>query len=469
MSEEYVSRCHEELYSSKNKDALTYLMVTRAFKPETIKAYRFGYDVDKLAIVIPRYSDTGKKLNGVKFRHLHPACPSKYTYAKGSRASLYNSHSMKDPVVPEIVITEGEFDCASVFQYASRVPVVATPGMNTFKDSWIKSFEPFRKIYIAFDNEDSANERAVALAEKLKSYRCYRVVLPEGIKDINELVVKTGEATARVWNQLLEDARCLGVPLIKETDEYKNEAVNSYLEGEEMTVSTGHPALDKCFGGFQPGRVYLIKGNTKIGKTTFVLDMLMNAAQKGNKVLLGSFEMKPAQEMIVKIVSKLLGKDIEEEPRLNKEQLIRAIDYIHHLGTVSWINRYDHVKLSELYDAVKIKYEDGFRLLMLDHAQFLMNLGSDKDGAVFTQTARVSKFIKKLTNDFPKLTIIAITELNNNEGTMGGKTLEYDSDAVLNYYGSGLTCEKHRLGGGKYKDKSVQIRWNRTTCSYTVS
>ncbi len=468
LSESYAARMVANLHSPIGRDALSYLMVDRGFKPQTIQAYEWGYDPDKVAIVLPRRNKEGR-LVGIKYRHLHPEAPSRYTSIAGSKATLYNLQCLQDdrPSMDEVVLTEGEFDCASVYQYASRVPVLAVPGMNTFKDSWFKLFENFKKIYIAFDAEESADERAEALATKLKAYRCYRVRLPDGFKDINELVVRTGDKTPMVWNELLAQARCLGVPLTKDTNEYTEEALESYLGSDQKTISTGYPKLDECFGGFAPGRVYLVKGNTKLGKTTFALDLLVNAAQQGHKVILGSFEMKPAQEMLVKIISKMMGRDLTQPPKLDARSFRRAIELIHSWGTLTWINRHDYVRLGELRDAVKSKYEEGYRVLLLDHVQFLMNLGSDKEGAVFSQTARVSKFIKKFTNDFPELVVVAITELNNAEGTMGGKSLEYDSDVVLNYYGTGLTCERHRLHA-KYRNKNVRINWHPLTHSYSV-
>lgn len=463
----YVAACEANLWTNKYKDALTYLLVTRGFKTETIKHYHWGYDAYQHAITIPRYDDQGGVV-GVKYRHMHPDAPQRYTSARGSRSTLYNRESLEGSLVPEVIITEGEFDTAAVYQSMTRVPVVGCPGMGTFKDQWIKSFDDFTKIYIAFDHEESADERAIQLADKLKSHRCYRLKLPDKIKDLNQLLVQAGNSTPGILTQLMQEAKCIGSPLTKETHEYIDEAVKSYNEGDKLQISTGYPALDWCFGGFAPGRVYLVKGNTKLGKTTFLMDLIINMATKDHKCIIGSFEMKPAQEMLLKIVSKLLGKDIEAPPRLDPAQFRRALDLVSSWPTLTWVNRHDHVRLGELYDAVKSKYAEGFRILLLDHIQFLMNLGSDKEGAVFSQTARVSKFVKKLTNDFPELVIIAITELNANEGTMGGKSLEYDGDVILKYYGTGLTCEHHRMGAGKYRDRTVQIRWHPETYSYSV-
>ena len=798
----------------------------RGLKLESIKHFRLGYEPVSTfyapAIVIP-HLDMDGKVCGIKYRHLSPDIDPKYIYVKGSRPFIYNAPVLLTTRFPWVIITEGEIDCISLRQLATQLPAIGFPGMKFWKDRWLKWFERFERIYIAFDQGDQASEEAEKLAKILKDYRCYRVLPPSGVKDINELLTTASqEKGLRIWKQLMREAKCVGVPLIKETREYTQEVKEAFFGAEAKVQSTGFPALDSVTGGLLPGRVYLLKGNTGLGKalkntekvrgltswyeigtievgtkvmgvdgkpykvtgvypqglrdmyiitfgdgskiscdgdhlwtvyqwkqnnkkipcrwkelvtkstiallqdykrcynrarywvpplepmqfeekvlpippytlgvllgdgclvkgtprvstkdkelldylradgidinpvgrvnkgraiydvycrglmdriralglegtrsstkfiprlyleaslqqrvallqglmdtdgyaspkqgvkrnsgseycsisehlvkdmaelvkslggychtssrqpsythkgkklkgqkayrcritfpeklkervkpfrlsrkkdifqylnryeglpicdikkedkkaeatcitttapdklfittgyipthnTTFVLHILLNAAQAGGKVLIGSFEMKVGKEMILKVLGKLMGRNFEKYKDLITEtQVDRMITSVSDFLPVSWINRHDHLRMGELYDAVKIKYQVGYRFLLLDHAQFMMGLG--KEEAVYSETAKISRFIKRLTNDFPELTIWLITELNSQEGTFGGKSLEYDSDVVLSYYGTGLECEKHRVDSG-FKGKKVQIRWNGERCAYTV-
>lgn len=460
----YVRRSQAHLID--HRPALHYLLNERALKLEAVHHFKLGYDPDRGAIVIPHMDPDGKVV-GIKYRYLDPDASPKYIYASGSRSCIYNLPILISTPYPWCVLTEGELDCVSIFQLAANLPVVAIPGMNTFKDRWLKWFERFERIYIAFDNEDAADERAEQLAVKLKDYRCYRLKLPPGIKDVNQLVTTATHAKVLpIWKQLLKEAQCIGQPLIKETAEYIPAVIDNYTGVGQASTSTGYPALDEAMGGLRPGRVYLLKGESKLGKTTFCLHILLNVAQAGGKVLLGSFEMKVAEEMIYKVASKMMGFDLAQRGRvLTPANLERVMQGISATLPVSWINRHDRIRMTELYDAVKIKYQEGYRYLLLDHAQFMMNLG--REDAVYSETAKLSRYFKRLTNDFPHLTILLITELNSQDGTFGGKSLEYDSDVLLKYYGTGLEVERSRIDS-QCNGRKVQIRWDAERCRYTV-
>lgn len=478
LNQAYVEAAQSALLASR--PALSYLMNDRGLKLQTIKHFQLGYEPEiwlpgkgggqycvQDAIVIP-HLDMDNKVVGIKYRFIDKDKDPKCITPLGSKMQLYNGRVLLSTQFPWCIIAEGEIDCMTLFQVASQLPATAVPGMTTFKERWLKWFDRFEKIYIAFDREDAADERAEELAKKLKDYRCYRLRVPEGVKDINEMYNKLPHDKAlTVWRQLMREAPCIGQPLIKETKEYTQEIKDHYFGSGGESISTGFDALDTAMGGLLPGRVYLLKGNTGLGKTSFALHMLLNVAEgKRGKVLIGSFEMKVAEEMMLKVLSKLLGWDLNSRgDKLSPAQIEKLIEGVGSFIPISWINRHDKLRLGELYDAVKIKYTDGFRFLLLDHAQFMMNLG--KEDAVYSETAKVSKFIKRLTNDFPELTILLITELNSQEGTFGGKSLEYDSDVVLSYYGTGLEVQKHRVDS-RHKGRKVQIRWDQEKCRYTV-
>ncbi len=50
-------------------------------------------------------------------------------------------------------------------------------------------------------------------------------------------------------------------------------------------VQTGYPSLDHLLIGFQPGQLITIGSRTGVGKTAFALNLALNAAASGSRVL----------------------------------------------------------------------------------------------------------------------------------------------------------------------------------------
>lgn len=84
---------------------------------------------------------------------------------------------------------------------------------------------------------------------------------------------------------------------------YLNRLQNNDAIFDEIRYPTGFPELDKALsGGFVAG-LHCIGAISSLGKTTFVLQIAENMANKGTPVILFSLEMRPEQ-LVAKAVSK---------------------------------------------------------------------------------------------------------------------------------------------------------------------
>ena len=68
-----------------------------------------------------------------------------------------------------------------------------------------------------------------------------------------------------------------------------------YINKWESAIKTYFPSIDKVIGSLQGGDIFIIGGSTGMGKTCFMLNLVMNMALRKKKILLFSLEMSMSQ------------------------------------------------------------------------------------------------------------------------------------------------------------------------------
>lgn len=124
----------------------------RGITSETAQQAHLYYD--KGRIVIPIFNRDGE-IAFVKTRRdpeLGDDAGPKYTYEKGSRATLYVPPFFDNGINP-IFICEGELDCLRLASIGA-IAVSSTGGAGTFKPEWADFFEG-RETYICYDNDEA--------------------------------------------------------------------------------------------------------------------------------------------------------------------------------------------------------------------------------------------------------------------------------------------------------------------------
>ncbi len=86
----------------------------------------------------------------------------------------------------------------------------------------------------------------------------------------------------------------------------------TYEDKQKNLIKTGYPSIDSLIGGLQGGNLFILAAATGMGKTATLLNIIINMAKKGKKVLMFSLEMKP-EELFTRIAS--------TETRINAERL----------------------------------------------------------------------------------------------------------------------------------------------------
>jgi Toprim domain-containing protein len=213
-----VHRLHEMLLNTPA--ALTYVTQKRGWQLSTVKAARIGYmpqdkrlllaDLDlpdSWRAIIQKFPTdmivyvhlerghltylSGRSIEGK--RHYNP--PREII---GERHPYYNH--LYGPDAEQLVVVEGQADAVTFAEWG--IPAIASAGMH-ISDNLLKAIRAHRRVFVALDNTDDAQERSREIARALGG-ETYLPKLPTGVKDANEWLAQhqaSGEDALAMLNQ----------------------------------------------------------------------------------------------------------------------------------------------------------------------------------------------------------------------------------------------------------------------------
>jgi replicative DNA helicase len=137
--------------------------------------------------------------------------------------------------------------------------------------------------------------RVMAAADEIKRHATDRTVTPD------ELVLKAdaamNQATERIYQRPTDMFSIAGM--------FYDE-IESIVSGKSQVMPTGFPAFDNDAGGITKGEVTVLAGGAKMGKTTLMLSIALDAAMRGLRVAIFSLEMTQS-EVTRKLLTMLTG------------------------------------------------------------------------------------------------------------------------------------------------------------------
>lgn len=167
----------------------------RGLTQETIDYFRLGWNGRRYTIPA-----TYRNIPfGVKLRQsdIPDGVDAKYIQVSGSRVGLFNTDALVG--ANRIVICEGEID-AMLLQQLGYPAITSTGGCATFRNEWAKFFTHVKEIYILFDNDEPGRLGASNVKRILR--RAEVLTLPEGIKDVGELMTTYQAPITWLYNNL---------------------------------------------------------------------------------------------------------------------------------------------------------------------------------------------------------------------------------------------------------------------------
>lgn len=188
------------------------LCTRRGLVDDTLKAFKLGWDGDR--VTIPIYDEFNTLVNirrykwnstDDKYKVINYEDENGNTYGE---VRIFGIERLVDPTVDYIVWSEGEMDriCNEQHGFPTACP---TSGAGTWKPDWAKYFKGKKRVYLAQDNDEAGRIATRKLCEKL--YRVVDVFIinwPENFPikgDITDFYTKCGQ-TSEDFQRLLDNA-----------------------------------------------------------------------------------------------------------------------------------------------------------------------------------------------------------------------------------------------------------------------
>ena len=209
-------------------------------------------------------------------------------------------------------------------------------------------------------------------------------------------------------------------------------------------VATGFKDVDKLFWGWRGGDLLILAARPAVGKTSFALNLAVNAAKLGADVVFFSLEMSGAQ---------LVQRVLCSEARVNLSRLrtgsLTENDWTPILNasdTLSKLNLYiddtPGLSLLEMRAKARRQLKDSKKgLIVVDYLQLMQPPSTRRDGNRAVEVAEISRGLKVLAKELD-VPILALSQLSRSVEMRGDKrpmlsdlresgSIEQDADIVM--------------------------------------
>ena len=258
------------------------------------------------------------------------------------------------------------------------------------------------------------------------------VVVEEAEKMLFNVTEKRVSSEFKPMNILLKGA-------FEELKELKEQG------GEMMGVPTGFVDVDNLFHGFRGGDLVILAARPGVGKTSFALNMAVNAAKAGVSVAFHSLEMSASQ---------LVQRIMCSEARLSLSKVrsghIAKAEFTALREAAKTLSKLDIViddtpALSILELRAKARRELRNKekgLIVVDYLQLMQPATARRDGNRAVEVGEISRGLKVLAKEMD-MPVIALSQLSRSIEQRGGKkrpmlsdlresgSIEQDADIVM--------------------------------------
>ena len=246
-------------------------------------------------------------------------------------------------------------------------------------------------------------------------------VLRQLIKASNDIINLGYDGTTKV-EDVLEKAekRIFDISQEKASDDFKS--INSVLmdtydmiehlyssKAEITGITTGFRDLNKKINGMQRTDLLLLAARPAMGKTAFSLNLVQNAALKGDaSVAVFSLEMSKEQ-----LVQRMLSVELKKlkTGKLSENDWPRIIDAMAVLSNAKiHIDDTPGIKISELRSKCrKLKLEQGLDLILIDYLQLMEGEGNNESRQ--QEISKISRSLKIIAKELD-CPVVALSQLS---------------------------------------------------------
>lgn len=471
-TEELVKAYEDELTNSE--DAKQYL--GQRLGDYDWRSFRLGYDPGRHAIVIPTYNLDGD-LCGLKYRFIGKI-DKRYISEPGSQFGFYHIAGETS----QLLIVEGEFDAMAARTMGFTGTIVATQTnrlTQAQQDNLLKFAVKADRIIIAPD-ADKAGQELIATLNRIGLPKEKVIELtgyPETVKDLGDFAEqKLSKKFLRLVSEAKTELEKLSYgpfDRIHETWEYLANPLNT------NGWSTGFAPLDnKLGGGLIPHMLTAFSAPGKSGKTTFIIQLIVNLIQQNLKTAFISLEMSPTTHVVPSLLSILMQRNIRRMH--DKEQILKliesSIDDLKYMNNLTFMDKYGATP-AELIDSwIRAEAAKGVKVFFLDHVGYsLMDIRD------VNEHSNLSKRLRAITRELP-VHIFAVVQPKQTlagqrvtkHDLYGSVTWSQDVNQVLtlekgeNYQSIVRVTDSHNPLA-KPSDEGIIFFYDSNTCGLTLT
>jgi twinkle protein len=302
--------------------------------------------------------------------------------------SLFGIQHVNLETESQIVFCEGEPDALSMAEAGVNNPVSVPNGASSFGNSMPNGDDPkaqygflwtakeqidaAKKIIIATDMDEPGDSLADELARRIGKHRCWRVRFPEGCKDANDTLLKHGK---EVLVKCVKEAEPWPVAGLYEADRYFQAVDDLYDFGFAKKVTTGYAEVDDIYS-LSPGSLTIVTGLPNAGKTTFINQLMVNAARiHGYVSLICSFETPPSVH--IPVLAEMLLQVPFFKPnaygeRMKKDDLKKTYAFISRHFKFMQQDEGAKASIADLIERIKIAvFRWGIRCVVIDPYSYI--------------------------------------------------------------------------------------------------
>jgi len=216
------------------------------------------------------------------------------------------------------------------------------------------------------------------------------------------------------------------------------ELEKAYNNKDDDSKQTGIVDLDNAMGGLHPDEVTILAARPAVGKTALGIQIMLNFARKGNKVILFSREMSQTRnaKRLISNQGNIDGQKIRTG-KLKDEDWGKVVQACSELSNMDIYINDQAGTVPEIRAICREKQQkDGLDLIVIDYLQLLRN--TNKHDTREREVAEMSRAIKEMNLEM-KIPVILLSQLSrtaaNKRPTLDtlreSGAIEQDADNVI--------------------------------------
>ena len=221
-----------------------------------------------------------------------------------------------------------------------------------------------------------------------------------------------------------------------------------YNTGGDITgLTTGFIDLDRMTSGLQPSDLVIVAGRPSMGKTSFAMNLIENAALASDRPLMVFSMEMPAEQLVIRMLSSL-GRIDQGRVRTGKleqddwPKLASATEKLK--GTQVFIDDTPALTPTELRSRIRklVREQGDLGMVMVDYLQLMRVAGSNEGRTA--EISEISRSLKAIAKEF-KCPVVALSQLNRsleqrpnkrpvNSDLRESGAIEQDADVIMFIY-----------------------------------